>query len=122
MKLACLIPRYFIHDPFLIPADIFIHQDVGSRHRLFLSWIPLGNSNLSLTNQRKVTLYGARARETPEDIVERDMRKEIRTVLPNLFEGMICFWSSFESSLTRLKVLRSVHCRRLLHWLHSVKP
>ena len=26
---------------------------------------------LALTNQRKVTLYGARARETPEDIIER---------------------------------------------------
>ena len=116
------MPRYFIHAPFLIPADIFIHQDVGSRHRLFLNWIPLGNSTLSLTNQRKVTLYGARARETPEDAVERDMRKEIRTVLPNLFEGLICSWCSFESNLTRLKVLRSVHCHRPSHYLHSVKP
>ena len=84
----------------MILADIFIPQDVGSRHRLFLSWIPLINSTLSLTNQRKVTLYGARARETPEDIIERDMRKEIRMVLPNLFEGLICSWSSFESNLT----------------------
>jgi hypothetical protein len=116
------MPRYFIHAPFLIPTDIFILQDVGSRHRLFLNWIPLGNSTLSLTNQRKVTLYGARARETPEDVVERDMRKEIRTVLPNLFEGLICSWSSFELNLTRSKVLRSVHCRRLPHYLRSVKP
>lgn len=74
----------------MILADIFVHQDVGSRHRLFLSWIPLSNSTLSLTNQRKVALYGARVRETPEDIIERDMRKEIRTVLPSLFEGLIC--------------------------------
>ena len=108
--------------PFLIPADIFIHQDVGSRHRLFLSWIPLANSTLSLTNQRKVILYGARARETPEDIIERDMRKEFRMVLPNLFGGLIFLWSSFELNLTRLKVLRSVHYRRLPHYLHSVKP
>lgn len=72
-----------------MPSNIFIHQDVGSRHRLFLSWIPLANSTLSLTNQRKVTLYGARARETPEDITEREMRKEIRMVLPDLFEGLI---------------------------------
>ena len=114
--------RYCIHTPFLISADLFIRQDVGSRHRLFLSWIPLANSTLSLTNQRKVTLYGVRARETPEDIIERDMRKEIRTVLPSLFEGLICSWSSFESNLTRLKVLRSVHCHRLRHYLHSVKP
>jgi mediator of RNA polymerase II transcription subunit 12 len=108
--------------PFLISADIFVLQDVGSRHRLLLNWIPLGNSTLSLTNQRKVTLYGARARETPEDVVERDMRKEIRTVLPNLFEGLIYSRSFFESNLTRSKVLHSVHCRRLPHYLRSVKP
>lgn len=85
--------------PFSISSDIFIHQDVSSRHRLFLSWIPLVNSTLSLTNQRKVTLYGARARETPEDITEREMRKEIRMVLPDLFQGLIYLWYSFELNL-----------------------
>lgn len=114
--------KYLIPFPFLVSTDLFIFQDVGSRHRLFLNWIPLGNSTLSLTNQRKVTLYGARARETPEDVVEREMRKEIRTVLPNLFEGLICSWQFFESNLTSRKVLRSVHCHRLPHYLRSVKP
>ena len=61
----------------------------------------MANSTLSLTNQRKVTLYGARARETPEDIIERDMRKEIRMVLPNLFEGLICTRSSFKSKFDK---------------------
>ncbi|KAJ6602183.1 hypothetical protein B0H10DRAFT_2167359 [Mycena sp. CBHHK59/15] len=60
----------------------------GSRHRDFLRWIPLYNSTSSLTSQRKVTLHGARARETPEDSHERDIRKEIRALLPELFNGV----------------------------------
>lgn len=38
--------------------------------------------------QRKVALYGPRAREIPEDVNEREMRKEIRAVLPELFGGL----------------------------------
>lgn len=41
-----------------------------------------------MTSQRKVVLYGVRARKTPEDINEREIRKEIRAVLPELFGGM----------------------------------
>lgn len=62
-------------------------MDNESRHRKFLRWIPLFTSSSSLISQRKVTLYGARARETPEDINEREIRREIRTVLPSLFGG-----------------------------------
>ncbi|KAJ7209594.1 hypothetical protein GGX14DRAFT_630911, partial [Mycena pura] len=58
-----------------------------SRHREFLRCIPLYNTTSSLTWQRKVTLYGVRARETPEDLREREMRKEIRALLPLLFNG-----------------------------------
>jgi len=58
-----------------------------SRHRHFLRWIPLSNSSSSLINQRKVTLHGARVRETPEDATEREIRKEVRAVLPELFGG-----------------------------------
>ena len=35
-----------------------------------------------------MTLHGARARETPEDLTERDIRKEIRAIIPELFGGM----------------------------------
>ncbi|EFI28176.1 hypothetical protein CC1G_14203 [Coprinopsis cinerea okayama7 len=56
-----------------------------SRHRHFLSWIPLFNSTPSLIYQRKVTLYGVRARETPEDRIEKEIRREIRSILPELF-------------------------------------
>ncbi|KAJ3876102.1 hypothetical protein F5051DRAFT_44422 [Lentinula edodes] len=60
-------------------------EDLGSRHRNYLRWIPLYNTTPSLTSQRKVVLYGVRARETPEDLNEREIRKEIRAVLPELF-------------------------------------
>ncbi|KAJ7782856.1 hypothetical protein B0H16DRAFT_1494639 [Mycena metata] len=59
----------------------------GSRHGDFLRCIPLYNSTPSLTSQRKVTLHGARARETQEDIHEREIRKEVRALLPGLFNG-----------------------------------
>lgn len=59
----------------------------GSKHREFLRWIPLHRTTSSLSHQRKVILYGARARETPEDICERAMRREVRTVIPLVFGG-----------------------------------
>ena len=40
-----------------------------------------------MISHRKVTLYGVRARETPEDKNEREMRQEIRSLLPELFSG-----------------------------------
>jgi hypothetical protein len=63
-------------------------QDNESRHRNFLRWIPLFKSTSSLISQRKLTLHGARARETPEDLNERKIRQEIRTILPELFGGL----------------------------------
>lgn len=65
-------------------------QENGSRHRDFLRWIPLHSSPAALVGQRKVALYGVRARETPEDPNEREIRKEIRSLLAELFGGM-CF-------------------------------
>ncbi|THV06762.1 hypothetical protein K435DRAFT_711026 [Dendrothele bispora CBS 962.96] len=62
-------------------------EEKGSRHRNFLRWIPLHESTTSLINQRKITLYGVQARETPEDLNERNIRKELRAVLPELFGG-----------------------------------
>ena len=62
-------------------------QETESRHRKFLRCIPLHHSTSALVTQRKVTLHGARARETPEDLNEREIRKEIRAILPQLFGG-----------------------------------
>ncbi|KAG2113880.1 uncharacterized protein F5147DRAFT_788005 [Suillus discolor] len=59
----------------------------ASFHRNLLRWIPLHNTTASLSNQRKVIVYGARARQTPEDVCEREMRREIRAILPLVFGG-----------------------------------
>ncbi|KAH9945672.1 hypothetical protein B0H21DRAFT_744154 [Amylocystis lapponica] len=83
-------------------------QEVKSRHQSFLRWIPLHDSCSSLINQRKVTLYGVRARETPEDLNEREIRREIRALLPELFGGSpqstetitTTFWSSCNALLS----------------------
>lgn len=34
-----------------------------------------------------MTIYGVRARETPEDLNEREIRRHIRSLLPELFGG-----------------------------------
>ncbi|KAI0293333.1 hypothetical protein B0F90DRAFT_1763644 [Multifurca ochricompacta] len=57
----------------------------GSRHREFLRWIPLHNSTPAIVNQRRVTLYGVRARDTPEESNEREMRREVRLMFPEIF-------------------------------------
>ncbi|KAI0071713.1 hypothetical protein K474DRAFT_1733093 [Panus rudis PR-1116 ss-1] len=62
-------------------------EENGSRHRNFLRWIPLHSSSSALIMHRKVTLYGARARQIPEDANEREIRAEIRALLPELFGG-----------------------------------
>ncbi|KAF9484513.1 hypothetical protein BDN70DRAFT_872547 [Pholiota conissans] len=100
-------------------------DELESRHRLFLSWIPLFNSTSSLTHQRKVILHGARARETPEDLTEREIRKEIRSVLPDLFEGISPFsWTSTTSLLARcqtlIKATRFEQVRTFRQWLLPV--
>ena len=64
-------------------------QEPPSRHRDFLRWIPLHSSSKSLITQRKVTLHGIRVRETPEDLNERSIRKELRSLLPELFSGTL---------------------------------
>ncbi|KAF8972899.1 hypothetical protein BDZ97DRAFT_2053658 [Flammula alnicola] len=100
-------------------------EEVGSRHRLFLGWIPLFNSTSSLTNQRKVTLHGARARQTFEDAAEREIRKEIRAVLPDLFEGTsVATWTSTTALLkqcqTLTKATRFEQVRTFRQWLLPV--
>ena len=57
-------------------------------------------SSLDLVGQRKVILYGARARETPDDVNARAIRKEIRAVIPQLFGGMCNKTCAGELSLT----------------------
>ncbi|KAJ3761793.1 hypothetical protein EV360DRAFT_37070 [Lentinula raphanica] len=75
-------------------------EEIVSRHRNYLRWIPLYNTTPSLTSQRKVVLYGFRAREIPEELNEREIRKEIRAVLPELFGGTAEHTLSSPSSLS----------------------
>ncbi|KAH8828126.1 hypothetical protein DL96DRAFT_1797537 [Flagelloscypha sp. PMI_526] len=64
------------------PGLSFSQDKTESRHRRYLRWIPLYDATSSLQSQRKVTLYGVRAREIPEDESERTIRGEIRNLLP----------------------------------------
>ncbi|KAI0356240.1 hypothetical protein OH77DRAFT_1401364 [Trametes cingulata] len=83
-------------------------QEEGSRHRQFLRWIPLHNSDSSVISQRKVILYGFRVRETPEDVNEREIRREFRALVPEVFGGVpqteegltTMFWKSCNSLLS----------------------
>ncbi|KAI0675055.1 hypothetical protein C8Q78DRAFT_1010248 [Trametes maxima] len=94
-------------------------SEEASRHRHFLRWIPLHNSDSSLINQRKVILYGFRVRETPEDVNEREIRQECRAIIPELFGGgpqteeqlSTTFWRSCDHLLSapryeQLKIMR----------------
>ena len=86
------------------------HQTDGSRHRNFLRWIPLQFSSSALTMQRKVTLYGVRAREIPEDGNEREIRKEIRAMLPELFDGGFFLPLAF-SKASLITIIQERPCR-----------
>ena len=74
------MPLYLLLTGYIQPA---------LKHGEFLRWIPLHDTTSSLFHQRKLILYGARARETPEDVCEREMRREIRAVLPVVFGGAL---------------------------------
>ncbi|KAI0633322.1 hypothetical protein C8Q77DRAFT_1217758 [Trametes polyzona] len=84
------------------------NDEKGSRHREFLRWIPLHNSDASDISQRKVILYGFRVRETPEDANEREIRKEFRALVPEVFGGepqngeplTTTFWKSCSTLLS----------------------
>ncbi|KAI0311143.1 hypothetical protein OF83DRAFT_1152155 [Amylostereum chailletii] len=82
----------------------------GSRHRDYLRWIPLDKSTVSLINQRKVTLHGFRVRDMPEETNEREIRREVRPLFPELF-GEVgaepAQGPSMESSFSECKTLLS---------------
>ncbi|TFY51580.1 hypothetical protein EVJ58_g10491, partial [Rhodofomes roseus] len=68
-------------------AGLSFGQGGHSRHREFLRWTCLHTADASVIRQRKVTLYGVRARQTPEDEHEHQMRGELRRLLPEVFNG-----------------------------------
>ncbi|KAG6920074.1 hypothetical protein DXG01_010142 [Tephrocybe rancida] len=97
-----------------------ITEESESRHRKFLRWIPLSKSTSSLISQRRVTLYGARAREMPEDANEREIRREIRAVLFDVFGGEprpVTSSTLSNSCKLLLTSTRFEQVRTLRHWL-----
>ncbi|KAH9858392.1 hypothetical protein C2E23DRAFT_767676 [Lenzites betulinus] len=99
-------------------TGLSFNQEEGSRHRQFLRWIPLHNSEAAVISQRKVILYGFRVRETPEDTNEREIRKEFRTLVPEVFGGepgseealTTTFWKSCSNLLSapRFEQLKTI--------------
>ncbi|KZT24227.1 hypothetical protein NEOLEDRAFT_1067868 [Neolentinus lepideus HHB14362 ss-1] len=93
-----------------------------SRHRTFLRWLPLQKSNSALVNQRKVILYGVRVRETPEDAIEKELRKEVRALVPELFNGDAHVTPTYLSSMTAacsglINACRFEQIRTVRQWL-----
>jgi mediator of RNA polymerase II transcription subunit 12, fungi type len=52
-------------------------------------WTYIDNALPSMAKERSTLLFGARARETTEDRNEREIRKEIRAVFPQVFGGTL---------------------------------
>ncbi|KAG6857783.1 hypothetical protein H0H87_004199 [Tephrocybe sp. NHM501043] len=102
-------------------AGLSTTETSESRHRDFLRWIPLSKTTTSLISQRRVTLYGARAREMPEDSNEREIRREIRAVLFDVFKGPHVPVPSTSMLLNSCRLLmnstRFEQVRTLRHWL-----
>ncbi|OCH91787.1 hypothetical protein OBBRIDRAFT_752537 [Obba rivulosa] len=106
-------------------AGLSINEENPSRHRVFLRWIPLHSSHSSLINQRKVVLYGVRAREIPEDLSEREIRRELRALLPEVFGGdplpvetlTTTFW---ESCTNLLSAPRFEQVNVIKQWLSPI--
>lgn len=68
-------------------------------------------------------MYGARARETPEDITEREIRREIRTVLPDIFSGFILLFLEFiyaAKYIFRQEMRLMLQARLQLYWKAAI--
>jgi mediator of RNA polymerase II transcription subunit 12 len=88
-------------------------------------WMYIDNATISMAKERKTLLFGARARETTEDLNERQIRKEIRAVVPQVFGGSS---GSSEGGVLDLRTscptLLSATCheqfKTLKVWLHPI--
>ena len=95
------------------------------RHSNLLTWIYIDNTTISMAKERRTLLFGARARETTEDLNERQIRKEIRAVLPQVFGGLPSGSESGVSDLhTSCPTFLSATCheqfKMLKVWLHPI--
>lgn len=95
------------------------------RHRNLLTWVYIDDSTVSMARERRTLLFGARARETTEDVNERWIRKEIRAVLPQVFGGPLNdSEGGFSDLRTSCPTLLSATCHEqfgmLKVWLHPI--
>ncbi|TRM70308.1 hypothetical protein BD626DRAFT_448794 [Schizophyllum amplum] len=109
-----------------VEQGLTVAEEHHSRHRDFLRCIPLNGMQTtpSLTSQRRVTLYGVRARQTPEDQNEREIRAVIRNVLPEVFEREPRPFLSVEELATECHLLLSAsryeQTRVARTWLYPI--
>ncbi|KAG6829453.1 hypothetical protein H0H92_004513 [Tricholoma furcatifolium] len=98
----------------LVKSELFSYANYIQR------LIARGEVGLSYT-QRRVTLYGPRAREIPDDVNEREIRREIRANLPDVFGGESNTPITSSILLASCKLLmastRFETVRTLRHWL-----
>ena len=95
------------------------------RHYNLLTWLYIDDATPSMARERRTLLFGARARETTEDLNERQIRKEIRAVLPQVFGGLLSGSEGGISNLcTSCPTLLSATCQEqfkmLKVWLHPI--
>jgi len=88
-------------------------------------WVYIDDATASMAKERRTLLFGARARETTEDLNERRIRKEIRAVLPQVFGGPLNGSEGGVSDLrTSCPTLLSATCheqfKMLKVWLHPI--
>lgn len=77
-----------------------------------------------MTKERRTLLFGARARETTEDLYERQIRKEIRVALPQVFGGPLNDLEGDLDPRASCPTLLSATCheqfKTLKVWLHPI--
>ncbi|KAG8798021.1 RNA polymerase II mediator complex subunit [Serendipita sp. 398] len=88
-------------------------------HLSLLRFIPLWEKVPDqVLSQRKIVLYGIRIKKTREDLTEKEIRAEIRGVLPVLFNGPTASEPFSKERLQRTLVANKfVQARVLHHWL-----
>jgi mediator of RNA polymerase II transcription subunit 12 len=87
-------------------------------------WTYVDDTTVSMARERSTLLFGARSRETAEDRKERQIRKEIRAVLPQVFGGALSPGDSVSDPRILCPTFLSATCheqfKMLKVWLHPI--
>jgi hypothetical protein len=84
------------HSPPFVPlassrswSEMGSQEGLPSKHRRFLRDISLVGAPSAVHTQRKMTLYGLRARDVPEEVAERAIREELQHFVESAPDGVI---------------------------------